>query len=82
VIKNDFECKKAFIRDRISHYFNTEIAVECNKAQDELNARFYTALKKILMPTRNHHKERFVDACCEHLEKILSNMIKFERKQK
>jgi len=81
-IRNDFECKKAFIRDRISHYFNNETALECNKAQDELNAKFYNALKKILMPTKNHHKERFVDACCEHLEKILNNMIKFERRTK
>jgi undecaprenyl pyrophosphate synthase len=81
-IKNEFEIQRAFIRDRISHYFNNEIATECNKVQDELNAKFYMALKKILMPTKNHHKERFVDACCEHLEKKMATMIKYERRSK
>jgi hypothetical protein len=80
-IKNEFEIQRAFIRDRISHYFNSETALWCNKAQDALNVKFYAALKNILMPTKNHHKERFVDACCEHLEQILSNMIKFENRR-
>jgi len=77
-IKNDFESQKAYVRDRICSYFNNELAVECNHAHDELNKAFYAALKKILMPTKNHHKDRFVDACCEHLEKLLETMIRFE----
>jgi hypothetical protein len=79
-IVNEFEIGKVNIREDISQLMHTENIDKMHKKQDKLNTAFYQNLRKILLPTKNHHKERVVEAIGEHLTAIMENLLDFEKK--
>jgi len=72
-IKNDFAMCFTYAVHVFRTNIDTETATKIADFQIEKNKIFLSEIEDILTDTKNHHKDRFINLCCDFLKQYLKD---------